>query len=122
MKSLAKAMMGLTIAMTATVAAHADERGPAMSVAAAGAVSTAAMDAARPLPAYPVAALRNGERYGRVLIDYDVSGDGTVQSARVISAYPVQVFTRTALGAVQKWRHAAGQSGARTVEFTFLAD
>jgi TonB family protein len=122
MKTLAKTMMGLTIAMTAAAVVHAEERGTAMSVIAAGAVSTAATGASRPLPAFPVAALRSGERYGRVLIDYDVSADGGVKGARVVSAYPVQVFTRTALGAVENWRHVAGQPGTRTVEFTFHAD
>jgi hypothetical protein len=39
MKTLAKTMMGLTIAMTAAAVVHAEERGTAMSVVAAGAVS-----------------------------------------------------------------------------------
>lgn len=121
MKPLTKTMFALTMTLAAGLA-QADERTTAMAAVAAGAAATSAMDVLRPLPAYPVAALRSGERYGRVLLDYDVSADGTVQGVRVVSAYPMRVFTRTAVGAVKSWRHPAGESGTRAVEFTFSAD
>jgi outer membrane biosynthesis protein TonB len=41
---------------------------------------------------------------------------------QVLSAYPVQVFTRSATRAVENWRLAPGSAGARKVEFTFQAE
>lgn len=121
MKPLTKTVFALTMTLAAGLA-QADERAPAIAAAAAGAAATSAMDAMRPLPSYPVTALRSGDRYGRVLLDYDVSADGSVQGVRVVEAYPMRVFTRTAVGAVKTWRHPVGESGTRTVEFTFSAD
>lgn len=121
MKALTKTTFAMTITLAAGLAL-ADESAPSASAVIAGTVATSATDAVRPLPTYPVAALRSGERYGRVLLDYDVAADGSVQGVRIVSAYPMQVFTRAAVGAVENWRHAAGQSGTRTVEFTFKAD
>ena len=118
MKKLAATLLGLALA--ATTAAHAEES--AVAVAALGAVSSSAQQESRPLPGFPVSALREHQRYGRVLLGYDVAEDGTVKNVQVLSAHPVQVFTRSATRAVENWRLAPGYAGTRKVEFTFQAD
>lgn len=118
MKKLATALAGMSLA--AATVAQADE--PASTMMALGAASVSTIQESRPLPGYPVSALRDGEYFGRVLLGYDVAADGTVTNVQVLSAYPVQVFTRTATRAVEKWRLAPGQAGTRKVEFTFEAN
>lgn len=118
MMKLVAALIGMSIA--ATAAAQAAE--PAVAVTALGAASGSALQESRPLPGYPVSALRERARYGRVLLGYDVAEDGTVTNVQVLSAYPVQVFTRAATRAVESWRLTPGYGGTRQVEFTFKAD
>jgi len=118
MKKLAAALIGMSIA--ATAAAQAEES--AVTAAALGAASASALQESRPLPGYPVSALRERERYGRVLLGYDVGADGTVTNVQVLSAYPVRVFTRAATRAVEGWRLAPSYAGTRQVEFTFQMD
>lgn len=111
----------LTLCLAGT-AAFADERVSAVSVSTLAAVSSTAVEAARTLPAYPVNARRNGYHHGRVLIGYDVSTDGTVQNVQVLDAFPVQVYTRAAVNAVQRWRYMPGTADKRMVEFSFACD
>lgn len=118
MKKLAAALIGMSIA--ATTAVQAEES--AVTATALGAVSGSALQESRPLPGYPVSALKDQQRYGRVLLGYDVAEDGTVRNVQVLSAYPVQVFTRAATRAVENWRLAPGYAGTRQVEFTFKAE
>lgn len=118
MRKLATALIGMSLAVATAV--QADE--PAGTMVALGAASVGTAQESRPLPGYPVSALRSGEHFGRVLLGYDVAADGSVSNVRVLSAYPVRVFTRTATGAVEKWRLSPGYAGARKVEFTFKAD
>lgn len=118
MKKLATALIGFSIA--ATTVAQANE--PASTAMAVGAASVSAASESRQLPRYPVSALRAGEHFGRVLLSYDVAADGTVSGVQVLSAYPVQVFTRAAVGAVEDWRFSPAHAGSRKVEFTFKAD
>ncbi len=121
MKAYAKVLLGLTLSVAAT-AAFADERVTAISVTTLGAASAGAIEVSRPMPAYPVSAHKDGNHRGRVLLGYDVAADGTVQDVKVLSAYPVQVFTRSAVNAVQKWRYMPGATDKRMVEFTFQCD
>ena len=118
MKKLAAALIGLSIA--ATTAAQAGES--AVTATALGAVSGSALQESRPLPGYPVSALREHQRFGRVLLGYDVAEDGTVKNVQVLSAYPMRVFTRSATRAVETWQLAPGNAGTRKVEFTFQAE
>jgi len=118
MKTVAVALIG--VSMAATAAAQASE--PAVTLTALGAASGSSFQESRPLPGYPVSALRDGERFGRVLLGYDVAADGAVANVKVLSAYPVQVFTRASVGAVEKWRVAPGNAGTRKIELTFKAD
>ncbi len=118
MKKLATALIGMSIA--AATIAQADE--PASTAMALGAASVGALQESRALPGYPVSALREREHYGRVMLGYDVAADGTVTRVQVLSAYPVQVFTRAATQAVATWRLDPGHAGTRKVEFTFKAD
>jgi len=119
MKKIAATLVGLALAAT-TAAAHAEET--AVAVAAIGAAAGSALQESRPLPGYPVSALRDHVHFGRVLLGYDVAADGTVTNVQALSAYPVQVFTRSATRAVENWRLAPGTAGTRKVEFTFQAD
>jgi TonB family protein len=111
--------VALGVAMAAAVA---DEQVTAVSVSTLAAASAAAVEISRPLPTYPIGARRNGYHHGRVLLGYDVAADGSVQNVRVLEAFPVQVYTRTAVNAVQRWRYAPGTGDRRMVEFNFVCD
>ena len=121
MKACAKVLVGLTLSVAAA-AAFAGELVTAISVSTAASGSSGAVEIARAMPAYPVSAHKDGFHKGRVLIGYDVAADGTVQDVRVLDAFPVQVFTRGAINAVQKWRYMPGTTDKRMVEFTFQCD
>lgn len=121
MKNLASVVLASTLVLFAT-AAHAGERVGAVSVSALGAAAPGASALARPLPAYPRSALREGNDYGRVVLGYDVGADGRVADVRVLAAQPVQVFTRSAVNAVRSWQYLPGAADRRVVEFTFVRD
>ena len=121
MKATSKLLLGLSLSFAAA-GALADERVTAISVTTLGAASSGAVEVSRAMPVYPVNAHKNGNHRGRVLIGYDVAVDGTVQDIKVLDAYPVQVFTRTAVSAVKNWRYMPGSTDKRMVEFTFLCD
>ena len=122
MKAFGKAMMGLAIATALTASARADERVTAISVTTLGAVSGGAIAVSRAMPSYPINARRSDYHFGRVLLGYDVTADGSVKNVQVLSAYPVQVYTRTAVRAVEHWRYLPGTADKRMVEFTFAYD
>ena len=121
MKTCARIFAGLAVSI-ATASASADERVAASSVSTLAAASATTVELSRPLPNYPVNARRDGYHRGRVLLGYDVAADGSVQNVRVLDAFPVQVFTRSAIGAVQKWRYAPGTGDRRRVEFNYACD
>lgn len=56
-----------------------------------------------PQPRYPPAALR-ARQSGSVQVEFTVAPDGSVSSARVVSAQPDRVFDREAVAAVKRWR------------------
>jgi protein TonB len=121
MKKFVAVVIASSFVLVAT-AAHAAERVGAVSVLALGAAAPGATALARPLPAYPRSALREGNDYGRVVLGYDVGADGRVADVRVLAAQPVQVFTRSAVNAVRGWQYLPGAPDRRVVEFTFLRD
>ena len=121
MKTLNSALVALSMTLVAGTAL-ADERVGAVSVSTLGAAASGSMAIAKSMPAFPVAATRNGNDFGRVVLSYDVAADGTVKDVQVLSANPVQVFTRSAISAVEKWRYLPGASDKRTVEFTFVRE
>lgn len=55
---------------------------------------------------YPPAAKAAGIE-GSVTVRYDVTADGAVANARVVSAAPAGVFNEAALSAVRQWRFRA---------------
>jgi len=57
----------------------------------------------QPSPRYPAAAQRAGQS-GSVQVEFTVGTDGSVSTARVVSADPPRVFDREALSAVKRWR------------------
>jgi TonB family protein len=111
----------LALAVVAS-ACFADERIASVSATTLGSAAGAALEMYRPMPAYPMAAFKDGIHQGRVVVGYNVGPDGTVGDVRVLSAYPVQVFTRSAVKAVEKWRYLPGASGRHMVEFTFQSE
>jgi protein TonB len=77
---------------------------------------------AKPQPAFPAEALRDGVLNGRVTVTYTVQPDGTVADVRIVSAEPQQVFNRAARNAVARWRfEPIAQTTQGTVEFVFDA-
>ena len=84
----------------------AEQRAAQERAAAAAAAAPTATDL-RPIstsaPRYPPEALRAGQA-GEVLVEFTVSPDGSVSSARVVRADPARVFDREAVAAVRRWR------------------
>ena len=71
-------------------------------------------------PRYPAAALRGGQA-GTVQVEFTVATDGSVSSARVVSAEPARIFNSEALNAVKRWRFqpvSAPVTTRRTISFT----
>lgn len=122
MKVIGSALIGLAIATALTASARADERVTAISVTTLGSASSGAIPLARAMPAYPMSARRSDYHFGRVLLGYDVTADGSVKNVQVLSAHPVQVYTRTAVRAVEQWHYMPGTVDKRMVEFTFACD
>lgn len=79
----------------------------AAAAAAAAAPPARAASELRPIsmaqPRYPAAALR-ARQSGQVQVEFTVAPDGSVSSARVVSAEPDRVFDREAVAAVKRWR------------------
>ena len=82
----------------------------AQAPAAASAPATAAASGelravSTPAPRYPAEAARR-QQSGDVQVELTVGTDGSVTSARVVSADPPRVFDREALAAVKRWKFA----------------
>ncbi len=56
-----------------------------------------------PRPSYPVRAQRLGIA-GRVVVEFTVAEDGSVQDPRIVSAEPPGLFERAVLRGVRRWR------------------
>lgn len=88
---------------------RAEQQRQAAAAAAAPATPPAAAASSdlRPIsmaqPRYPAAALR-ARQSGQVQVEFTVAADGSVSSARVVSAQPDRVFDREAVAAVKRWR------------------
>nr|WP_245979020.1 energy transducer TonB [Lysobacter pythonis] len=83
------------------------------------AASTELRALSTPQPRYPGAALRNGQS-GSVQVEFTVGLDGSVTSARVVSANPPRVFNNEVLNAVRRWRFQAVDAPVTTRRtFTF---
>ncbi len=65
-------------------------------------------------PVYPADARKNGLE-GDVLVQYDVSADGRVVRARVVSSEPPELFDDAALAAVRSWRYVPARRGGKVV-------
>lgn len=76
---------------------------PATPAAAASSGSNELVVVSQASPRYPPAALRARES-GSVQVEFTVGTDGSVTSARVVSANPPRTFDREALAAIKKWR------------------
>lgn len=123
------------LAAAAAMSAPASHAQPVAIVAVAGASSAAAaggsiaatvagLSAAslQALPAFPVAAYRDGHRDGTVTLGYTVQPDGAVSEVRVLDAKPTHVFTRTAVSMVAGWRFVPSVAPQqRQVEVQFVA-
>lgn len=87
--------------------------------AAAAATSNELREVRIVQPRYPAAALRSGQA-GTVQVEFTVAPDGSVSSARVVSADPPRVFNSEALSAVKRWRFqpvSAPVTTRRTISF-----
>lgn len=110
--------------------ARAEATSVSLAASAAGVSSVVAVSVAglspasiQTLPGFPIKAYRDGYRYGRVVLGYRVSDNGTVRDVEVLEASPTQVFARTATNAVAGWRFApTATNERRKVEFFFEAD
>jgi len=65
---------------------------------------------------YPESARSQGIQ-GAVVVRYNVSSEGRVENAQVVSAEPVGVFEQAALKAVRGWRFRPGRQKGVASEF-----
>jgi bla regulator protein BlaR1 len=77
-------------------------------------------------PVYPQVALLRGIE-GRVVVEFSVATDGSVQNMRIVSAEPEGIFDQSALHAMRGWKYAAGAGFAQkryrqAVAFTLRAE
>ncbi|MBE2210497.1 MAG: energy transducer TonB [Xanthomonadaceae bacterium] len=73
-----------------------------------------------PQPKYPTEALRSGQS-GTVQVEFTVGPNGSVTSARVVSANPPRVFNTETLNAVKRWRFqpvGSPVTSRRTISFS----
>ncbi|HWI23578.1 MAG TPA: energy transducer TonB [Lysobacter sp.] len=101
--------------------AQATQQAPAAtpSAPAASASSGELRAVSMPSPRYPAEAARR-QQSGAVQVEITVGTDGSVTSARVVSADPPRVFDREALAAVKRWKFApidAPVTTRRTINF-----
>ena len=76
-----------------------------------------------PPPRYPLVALRR-KIEGSVTLEFTIQPDGSVSSARVVSADPPGLFEEAALAAASRWRFErtpAAVPAARVVQFRLAA-
>lgn len=66
-----------------------------------------------PQPRYPPVALRR-KLEGDVVLELRIEADGSVSSARVLSADPPGVFDEAAVAAASRWRFEAGSAAVST--------
>lgn len=102
-------------------AASAPAPTPAAPAAApARAASSDLVAISTPQPRYPPEALRSGQS-GNVQVEFTVGTNGSVTSARVVSASPARVFNNETLNAVKRWRFqpvASPVTSRRTISFS----
>ncbi len=77
------------------------------------------------LPAYPPEALVAGTE-GTVEVRFDVTPEGTVSNAEIVSSDPAGVFEDAALAALQGWRYTRNPEGettalTETIEFSLAS-
>lgn len=68
----------------------------------------------RVTPRYPERARLNRIQ-GKVVVEFAVNADGTVERPRVLSASPRRTFEQAAMAAVKRWRYPAREPDAQTV-------
>lgn len=113
------AAFGATTAATEPAVADSS---PAAAPAERAPVQAALRAISKPQPQFPVEALRDGVRHGRVTVTYTVEPDGSIAHVRVASAEPQNVFNRAARNAVARWRfEPIAQATPGSVEFVFDA-
>ena len=105
------------LALLAALAAAAPA--PAAAAPAPRPGNTDLVAISTPQPKYPAEALRSGQS-GTVQVEFTVGTNGSVTSARVISASPARVFNNETLAAVKRWRFQPVSSpitSRRTISF-----
>jgi bla regulator protein blaR1 len=72
-------------------------------------------------PTYPSHAARRGIE-GTVVVEFDVDNDGIVQNPKVVSAEPEQIFNRSVLKAVKKYRFDPYQINGKAITISGLRE
>lgn len=75
---------------------------------------------ARPVPPFPIEAMRAGIPQGRVVARLTVEADGRVSAARILSSTPLGYFERESRRALANWRYEPpGRQTSTDVELVF---
>ncbi|HXF45587.1 MAG TPA: TonB family protein, partial [Burkholderiaceae bacterium] len=77
----------------------------------------------RPQPVFPLEAMREGVRSGRVLAQVNVNADGSIGAIEIVEAQPRRVFDKAVRRALADWRYEPpGEPRSARVEFVFRSD
>jgi protein TonB len=91
---------------------------PPPVVAAAPVTKAAIVPLKTPQPDYPREALAAGTK-GQVVAEISINGAGDVSNVRIISASPRNVFDKTVLSTVRRWKYQ-GNGENTTIRRTFV--
>jgi protein TonB len=91
---------------------------PPPVVAAAPVAKAAIVPLKTPQPEYPREALAAGTK-GQVVAEISINGAGDVSNVRIISASPRNVFDKTVLSTVRRWKYQ-GNGENTTIRRTFV--
>jgi TonB family protein len=105
------ALIGLSIALSSTLLA-----GVAFANLAETAHSVDKPSMAIPViriePKYPVAAARDNQE-GSVILQFDITQDGSTDNIEVMESFPQQVFDKNAITALKQWTYKPRIQGGK---------
>ena len=116
------ALIGLSIALSSTLLAGVALANLAETAHSVGKPSMLKPDATpvtRIEPKYPLEAAQNNQE-GSVILQFDITKDGSTDNIQVTESFPKQVFDKTSITALKQWTYKPRIHGGRAQRQTGL--
>jgi bla regulator protein BlaR1 len=120
-------LIGLSIALSSTLLVSVAIANLAETTHAVGKISIAT-PVIRIEPKYPVEAARDNQE-GSVILEFDITKDGSTDNIEVIESFPQQVFDKVSVTALKQWTYKPRIQGGQaqrqtgiTVQLDFRMD